>query len=261
MRYIACVFATLLLAGGAALIAYLEWLGPTLELDQQTVQALVDQKMPFEGKTLTMLYRVDQAKVQFQEDGHFAFKAQVKVDMMGRSASGIVTMSSGLNYLSKSGSFYLNDVRALDIDWQSVKSTRGDQRIINRVVDGLSKLGVSEGAVAKTMAPYTARLKESLDSMAKDALSSVQVYRLNENLHDTLAASAISDVSIHNGKMVLSLSWASTGIRVLVYSVIGLLLLAISGALFRFAITGRSNSEVVEMGVDSVLAIGEAFLD
>lgn len=260
MRYLVAIMASLILIAGLAVIVVAEVVGPEVELRQDLVQTEIEKKLPIQGRTLGMNYKVDAVSVEFRNDGRFNLMANVEVDVKGRSATAKALLSSGLSYKRHSGSFYLESVTVDSIEWLNIETKESDKSLFNKALEGLGKLGVSKDAMKGLMATYEGPLKQSLKDITEDRLASVRVYKLDDAIKGTLIARALKDVSIEQDKMLISLSWAELFTRIVVYLVFGFIV--ILGAWFMVRNSGRASGELgFTVVMEGIGAVGGSFID
>ena len=189
----------------------------TVNLSQDSVQAMVDKKLPFEAKKLGFTFNVPPGVVVKFQDGNTievtsSFNAKPPLTKTTHY-EGAFTANGTLEYEARDHAFYLRNLDVTKLEGEWIFSERAKN--VGTIISGL--LGKDEDTeVAKE--GLLEEIKQSATDFALRTLASIPVYRLNmSDPRMWVAGNALTSLTVSNETITATLEGRSLVLHILLW--------------------------------------------
>lgn len=148
----------------------------TVTFSEAELQAKVEQVMPLVRQTLFVTIELSQPVIQLASDENVIdLQLNVKVSSVGFEKQGVTRLSGTLIYSAKDNAFYVADMRVLEIE-----------------VDGMPP-------------QFKPQVIQVAEQVFNPVLQSMPVYRLKDDLTQTMVKAVLESIEVQNKQLVATL--------------------------------------------------------
>lgn len=219
---VAAVALALLILFGAVLLIF-----PTadIRIGVATIQEAIDKRLPLNGDKLGVSYRVDTAAIEAPGDERLRVKAEIEASAFGREVDLEGDGSGLLNY--RDGEFF---VEAFILhDARVIRDEGSPPGMLRRLIEG-------SDFASKAADKIRREAIEIASPRIAGLLAERPVYRLRDDLAQTLLRASLVSVKVEGGALVVRLDTLAAAGRLLLIAGVWLLsaVLAVSLVLTMF---------------------------